>query len=298
MQPPQEVFDDEVKQAFDDLCHNIEDFVDIECGNLTDLEECFSEKHWTDKELRIIESHITEDEIEFSKDFPSITSNVVMSAVFSLMYDCALREDRWGALADRKEEELLNKLVERMSTQKSFYNIPARGEAQSGLNFADNAQLRRWRSETFRALRGDQTRMTLRQAGMKESLRRLYLMLQHFVDEHKTLKHERLRSKILEPAYLLGDMIKRSTSGYRLDFVVSSSNRNLHLEVERATLHKLVDANTGAGYNPEMGDKGRVGELRLCVFPALVKVQEDGEELCMSKALVVVDGSDKSNGRL
>lgn len=291
LQPPQHISDDQVKQAFDDLCHNIEDWVDVECQSLTSLEGLFSTDDWTRLEMEMAERHITEDDLELSEEFPNIRSNIVMNAIFSFVYDWCLREERWSVWANANEEMLLNGLVEAMSTQKSTQNAAIAPELQSGLRFTNNPQLRRWRSETVQALENSKYRAHVQQQNLRGSQQKLYFMLKHLADKGTHIQGDKLRSKIIEPAYALAGMIKASTSGYKFDFVVNSSSPDICLKAEDVTQYRIVDVHTGVEEDILENAEGSLGRLRLCVFPALQKVQDSGKRSCMSKALIVLDRS-------
>lgn len=114
-------------------------------------------------------------------------------------------------------------------------------------------------------------------------------MIKHFLDEDRAVAYRTLQNRIIQPAYQLADMIKGSTSGYRFEFVANSSSRDAYLEARDATLYKLVDARTGAEEETEASTEGCIGRLRMCVFPSLERVQDDGERVCMSKAIVVLE---------
>lgn len=264
LQPPQDISDDQVKQAFDDPCLNIEDWVDIECEGLSSFEEIFSTNNWTNPEMRTVERHITDDDIKLSEDFPNIRSNIVMNAIFSFVYECCLREECWSGYAEGKEELLLNGLVEMMSKQKSAHSTPLAPEFRSGLKFTNDPHLRRWRSETFQALQNDKFRVQTRQKNLKGSVQGLSSMLKHFTNIRHRAHGERLRGKIIEPAYALADLIKASTSGFKFDFIVTSSSLETYLQAEDVNLYKLVDARTGAEEIMER-QEGSLGKLRLCV---------------------------------
>lgn len=291
LQSPQYISDDQVKQAFDDLCQNIEDWVDGECQGLTSLEEIFSTHSWTPLEMCTAEHHITEDDIKLSEELPNTRFHVIMNAIFSFVYDRYLREERWGPSANANEELLLDGLVEAMSMQKSTRNGLVAPELQSGLRFTNNPQLRRWRSETIQALQYGTYRTHIREGNLGRARRELYYMLKHFADKGANLQSDKLRSKIIEPAYTLADMIKASTSGYKFNFMVSSSSPDTCLKAQDVTQYRIVDAHTGTEEAIVEDPEGSLGRLRLCVFPALQKVQDSGERPCMSKALIVLDRS-------
>lgn len=290
LQPPQDISDDQVKQAFNDLCQNIEDWVDAECQDLSSIEELISANGWSDTEMRITERHITEDDIKLSEEFPNIRSNIVMNAIFSFVYGCCFEETRWGGYVEAKEEVFLNGLIEVMSMQKSAYSVPIGPEFRSGLKFANNPHLRRWRSETFQAVQNDKSRVGTRAKTLKGSVHGLFSMLKHFADKKHRVQSERIRNKIIEPAYALADLIKASTSGYKFDFMVNSSSLGTYLQAEDVTLYRLVDAQTGIEEIVEKHE-GILGRLRLCVFPGLQKVQDGGERSCLSQGMVVLDKS-------
>lgn len=277
------------------MCHNIEDWVDIECDELGSLEEILSANGWTNTEIRIAEYHITEDDIKFSEGNPNIRSYIVMNAIFSLIYECCFREERWGGWVDVNEERFLNGLVEVMSMQKSANNTTLAPEFQSGLRYTNNTQLRRWRSETFQALQNSKHRAHTREKHLRESQGVLFSILKHFANKRGRIAGQKLRSKIIEPAYALADMIKASTSGYKFDFVVNSSSPDIYLAADDATAYGLVDARTGIEENTV--DSKHEGRLRLCVFPELQKVQDSGERSCLSKALVVLEKQPEMDGK-
>lgn len=291
LQPPQYISDDQVKRAFEDLCNNIEDWVDVECQSLTSLEGLLSTDNWTCLEMEIAERHISEDDLKLSEEFPNVGSVVVMNAIFSFVYDRCLREERWGVWANTNDEMLLNGLVEAMSTQKSTQNAAIAPELQSGLKFTNNPQLRRWRSETIQALQNAKYRAHIQQQNLRGSQQKLYFMLKHLADKGTHIQGDKLRSKIMEPAYALAGMIKASTSGYKFDFVVNSSSPGICLKAEDVTRYRIVDVHTGVEEDILQNADSSLGRLRLCVFPALQKVQDSGERSCMSKALVVLDRS-------
>lgn len=290
LQPPQDISDDVVRQAFDDLRENIEEWVEIECGALMGLKEHLSSGDWTHQEMWMVEQHITEDDINLSVLFPNVSANIIMSAIFSFLYDYYLREERW-ILCTPVEEVVLNDLVCLMAKHRASREPQSIFEFQSGLHFSTNPQLRRWRKEVIQALIKEKERIHQRKANTKTSARELSWVLKHFVDQGNKLNFERLQHKVFEPAYNLAELIKTSSKGYRFDFMANSSSPVLYPTSQGGTAYTLVDAETGTEIDTIQTMEGSVGKLRLCVFPGLETVRETGERVCLSRGVVVLDRS-------
>ena len=108
--------DDQIKHAFEDLCHYIETWVDNECDGLNNLKARGEQGRWTESDLQRFERHITEDDLQLAEQYPEISTHVIMCAVFSIIFDVCLAEGRWMLGMGTKEEWLLNEVARQIHT--------------------------------------------------------------------------------------------------------------------------------------------------------------------------------------
>jgi len=74
---------------------------------------------------------------------------------------------------------------------------------------------------------------------------------------------------------------------YVLEFPSNFSNTNNILGENESGNYDFLDAKTGIEIDGNKAPAG--GKLKLCVFPALVKVIESGEKMRLAKAMVILE---------
>ena len=98
--------EDHIKEAFQDLCQNIETLVDLECGDLNDLKSRIETGGWSEQEFHVLDRHVTDDDLGLAQEYPEISTQIVMCAIFSIVFEASLADGRW-MLGMSKEEELV-----------------------------------------------------------------------------------------------------------------------------------------------------------------------------------------------
>lgn len=112
LQPPQEASEAQVKELVEDLYSTIEDWVDLECANITDLGERVEDTTLNQEQQKALLRHVTEDDFQLSKVFPQISPNIVMNFILSFLFELCLNEEKWCYGVKRGEEAFLNTLVD------------------------------------------------------------------------------------------------------------------------------------------------------------------------------------------
>lgn len=156
------------------------------------------------------------------------------------------------------------------------------------LTLAGNIAQRRWRRETYLALCGQQSRIDEQKLEARSVAKVLSSFVNHFRNHGKgNVSERKVQEKIVGQALKLAEMCKTSMTKYILHFPTNSSSKNNVLCGEEASSYTFVDAKTGTEVKADKVQPG--GKLRLCVFPALLKVLESGETRRMVSAMVVLE---------
>ncbi|KAK5957064.1 hypothetical protein OHC33_001433 [Knufia fluminis] len=263
--------DDQVKQAFEDLCHNIEAWVDLQCGDLNDLSARMEKRQWTEQDQQLLDRHITDDDVELARAYPDISPHIVMCAIVSNVFDLCLANGRWVLGMSNEEEALLNDIAD---------HIP------NACGSNGHVAQKKWRAETYRALANQQHTLEYQKMAVENITQALSSFLNHFRNSGSGhINPTKIQDKIVEQAHKLADLGKGTMTEYRLDFPTNSSDKNRKLEKDETSNYSFVDAGTGVEIDGNVVQAG--GKLRLCVFPALVKVLESGEKR-LANAMVVL----------
>jgi len=156
------------------------------------------------------------------------------------------------------------------------------------LTLAGSIAQRRWRRETYLALCGQQSRIDEQKVEAQSVAKVLSSFVNHFRNHGKGNVNERkVQEKIVGQALKLAEMCETSMTNYTLHFPTNSSSNNNVLCREEVSSYTFVDAKTGTEIKADRVRPG--GKLRLCIFPALLKVLEDGETRRMASAVVVLE---------
>jgi len=118
--------EDHIKHAFEDLCQNIEALVDIECGNLDDLNARFETDAWTERDLQVLGRHVTEDDLDLAQEYPEISTQIVMCAIFSIVFEMSLADGRWMLGMSEEEELSLENISRHIPTINGSRGRPSR----------------------------------------------------------------------------------------------------------------------------------------------------------------------------
>jgi len=146
----------------------------------------------------------------------------------------------------------------------------------------------RWRRETYIALCGQQSRFKEQNFEAQKIAQVLSSFVNHFKNHgNGNTNDKKVQEKVVGRALKLAEMCKTSMSRYTLQFLTNSSSKNRVLGGEEARSYSFVDARTGTEIKAERVRPG--GKLRLCVFPALLKVLESGETRRVAPAMVVLE---------
>ena len=102
---------DKVKASFESLCQDIEGLVDDNCRELQGLKRRIEQGSWTVSDLRSLERNLLEDDIELSEQFPDASSYIITHAIFAMLFDAFLEDQRWLPGMPTHEAALLNDIV-------------------------------------------------------------------------------------------------------------------------------------------------------------------------------------------
>lgn len=280
--------DDQVKQAFEDLCQNIESWVDIECSDLDDLKGRLEQSDWTEQDLEYLQRHISNDDLELARRYPEIGGHIIMHAIFSILYDACLADGRWVLGMNEKEELLLDDAASQIHKTNGPDGAYTEQVVQIWLTVVGDFAQRRWRSETYLALSTQQNRVDKQTTAAREISEGLSSFLIHFRTAGSGLSDgAKVQEKLVAQALKLAHVGRTSMTEYIFQFPVNSSSKNHILEEEAASSYKLVDAESGMEMEANKVQPG--GKLRLCVFPALMKVLESGKTTRLASAMVAIE---------
>ena len=109
--PKPNVSVDKVKASFESLCQDIEGLVADNCGELQGLKTRTEQGSWTGSDLRSLERNLLEDDIELSEQFPDASSYIITHAIFAMLFDAFLEDQRWLPGMPTREAALLNDVV-------------------------------------------------------------------------------------------------------------------------------------------------------------------------------------------
>lgn len=156
------------------------------------------------------------------------------------------------------------------------------------LTLSGNMAQMRWRRKTYIALCGQQSRIEEQDFEAQKVATVLSSFVNHFKNHgNGNTNDKKVQEKVVGRALKLAEMCKTSVARYTLQFPTSSSSSNHVLCGEETSSYNFVDARTGTEIKAERVQPG--GKLRLCVFPALLKVLESGETRRVAPAMVVLE---------
>lgn len=118
--------EDHIKHAFEDLCENIEALVDIECGNLDDLKARIETDAWTERDLQVLGRHVTDDDLDLAQNYPEISTQIVICAIFSIVFEMSLVDGRWMLGMSKEEELSLENIASHIPTMNGSHGRPSR----------------------------------------------------------------------------------------------------------------------------------------------------------------------------
>ena len=115
--PRQDAPSNFVAQAYEDICCNIETFVDLHFQNLKELQATMESTDWCSSKRTSTSGAVTRGDIENSKAFPEIISFILMKAIFDMMFKLVFDERHWCPGLDTRETEIFHSVIDALEDE-------------------------------------------------------------------------------------------------------------------------------------------------------------------------------------
>lgn len=305
LQPTSQVSDNEISDQYSNLDQQISGWVDDKTEDSQTLEDNIDKVKTIEDLPDLLRVYLSSDQLKMAKKYPDAQPILIRYLIYRFLGSFVLDDDiylfgldsRYVALLKGLEEGM--KLLEPRRGKQLILRICATNS--QALTLADDLTLRRWRSETLQSLLKMDTFIEEQESQAQLVSQTLHSALSHLMSNslNSDESWEDLHNQIILPAIQLSTKLRLSTADYRLTSHIfhrdpSQSAASVFVfEIKSAT---MIDITTHKVIRPDsvlkVADDGRIGEEKLVVSPALLRLHRVGKGkvlVCKPTMLVKLD---------